>query len=440
MDRLSSFQLTKYVVFNILGTLSYSCYALADTYFIAKAFGITGMTALNFAVSLMYVINGTALMLAMGGAIKFAVTRGENDQTQGNAVFSSAMILCLIAGSISLLTGIFLAEPVAVMMGADDSTMYYTVIYIRTLLCFGVAFFLNNTVTAFVRNDGAPKLAMAGMVIGSFSNIVLDYVFIFHLGMGVFGGALASCIAPLISLAVQAIHFLRKKNSFTFQLCTASWHLCSSILAYGASSLITEGLPGIVLIFTNLCLLSLVGNIGVAAFGVLTNTALVATAVFTGIAQGIQPMASTAYSREDNITGWAVFCYAVQSALLLAIFICIIVFICANQIAAVFNSEHDPTMAALACRGLRLYFIGYIFAGFNIAVSAYLSAVAQPRQAFFIAIQRCGLIMIPAVLVMSVLIGVDGVWLSFPAAEALVAFYSVFCALQIYRSYISASR
>ena len=426
MDRKSFFTLTKYVSLNILGTISYSCYALADTYFIAKALGILGMTALNFAVALMYLINGVALMLAMGGAIRFAVVRAD-DRAQRDSVFSSAVFLCVLAGAVSLLAGVFLSGPIAVLMGADGETLPYTITYMRTLLCFGGAFFLNNTVTAFVRNDGAPYLAMAAMVTGSLSNILLDYVFIFPLQMGVFGGALASCLAPIISLCILSSHFWRRRSSFSFRFRCVRRRLFPTVLSYGAPSLVTEGMPGVVLTVTNRCLLSLAGNIGVASFGVLTNTALVATAIFTGIAQGIQPMASHAHSRRDQPRSRAVLRYAVCAALLLAAALYAAVVLRADQIVAVFNSEGNLSMAALAGRGLKLYFLGYLFAGFNIAVSAYLGAVLQPGRAFFIAIQRCSLVIIPSVLLMSTLLGTDGVWLSFPLAEVVVLFYSLYC-------------
>lgn len=125
--------------------------------------------------------------------------RSAGDKKEGNRVFTAAMTLGLLAGLFFLFAGLLFSGPVSRLLGADDDTFAMTNEYMRTLLIFAPAFILNNILTVFVRNDGAPKLAMTAMLTSSFSNILLDYVFMYPLQLGMFGAAFATGLAPLLS-------------------------------------------------------------------------------------------------------------------------------------------------------------------------------------------------------------------------------------------------
>ena len=133
---------------------------------------------------------------------------------------------------------------------------------------------------------------MAGMLIGSLANIILDYVFIFPLQWGMFGAAFATGLAPIISMCILTRHYIKKKNHFHFHKSKLSIKQITYICSLGISSFITEIASGIILIVFNLLILNISGNIGVAAYGIVANLALVATSIFTGIAQGTQPLLS----------------------------------------------------------------------------------------------------------------------------------------------------
>ena len=136
---------------------------------------------------------------------------------------------------------------------------------------------------------------MIGMLTGSFSNIILDYVFIFPLHMGIFGAVLATGLAPVISLFILSKHWITKQNQFHFVWTNPSFRLAETILSLGAPSFITEMASGIVMIVFNMIILRLQGNIGVAAYGVVANLSLVVISIYTGIAQGVQPILSRIY-------------------------------------------------------------------------------------------------------------------------------------------------
>lgn len=407
----------RYVSLNVLGMVGLSCYILADTFFISNALGSTGLAALNLAISIYSIIHATGLMLGIGGATRYTILKSQQKETEANLVFTQTVMAGIAAGCLFLAIGLALAEPLARLLGADQDTLPLTGIYLRTILCFSPAFILNNIFLAFVRNDNSPRLSMTAMLTGSFANIILDYLFIFPLSMGMFGAAFATCLAPVISLGILSLHAIKKRNTFRLVWGRLKLRRLAAILSLGLSSFVTEVSSGIVLIVFNLVILGLTGNTGLAAYGIVANVALVATAVFTGIAQGIQPLASVGCGTNDQKLLTLLRNYTLALSLTFAAVIYGIVLLCSGNITAVFNSEGIPELAAIASDGFRLYFSGFFFAGINITMAAFLSASDRPGAAFAVSITRGCAAILPLILILPRLWGMNGVWLSFPAAE-----------------------
>ena len=188
----------QYVSLNVLGALGLSGYILADTLFVAHRLGTDGLAALNLAISVFGLINGLGLMLGIGGATRYAICRTQGDGVRADRAFSRALACGGALGGLLALAGLLWAVPLARLLGAEGTILPMCSVYLRTVLLFAPCFLLNHILTAFVRNDGNPKLAMAAMLLGSLSNIVLDYVFLYPMDMGIFGAALATGIAPVV--------------------------------------------------------------------------------------------------------------------------------------------------------------------------------------------------------------------------------------------------
>ncbi|MBE7721739.1 MAG: MATE family efflux transporter [Lacrimispora celerecrescens] len=410
----------KYVSLNILGMIGLSCYILADTFFVSRALGAAGLAALNFSIGIYSLIHGTGLMIGMGGATRYSILKSQNKGNGINAVFAASLKLGTLMGVVFAVTGILGSGPLAVLLGADAATLPLTKAYLSTILCFAPFFILNNIMLAFVRNDNDPKLAMIAMLTGSLSNIILDYIFMFPLGMGMFGAAFATGLAPVISLGVLSAHFIGGKSGIRWMQGRIRRKAVSDILGLGMAAFITEVSSAIVLITFNLVILKLEGNLGVASYGIVANIALVGISVFTGIAQGIQPLVSKAYGSGNGIIIKKLLRYAVFTSLAIASAIYFLVFFSSDQMVGVFNSEQNAAIALLAREGLRIYFAGFFFAGINIIVCMYLSAAERGLHAFFVSVARGCVVLVPMVFLLSRIWGMTGVWLSFVVTEGLV--------------------
>ncbi len=415
----------RYVSLNILGMIGLSCYILADTFFVSKALGATGIAALNFSISIYSVIHGIGLMIGIGGAARYSILKSQNIDNQANEVYSTSIKIGIISGAILVIIGIFGSRTLALLLGADISTLPLTKTYLATILCFAPFFILNNLLIVFVRNDNNPNLSMIAMLTGSFSNIVLDYIFMFPLGMGMFGAAFATGLAPIISIGILSIHFIQGKNHFRFIKNKIKLSSVIDITSLGLSAFITEISSAVALITFNLIILRLAGNLGVASYGIVANIALVGISIFTGIAQGIQPLVSKGYGMNNYAVLKRVMRYALITSLGVALFIYLSVLSKADDIIGIFNSEHNFEIARIAKNGLIIYFIGFFFAGFNIIMTMYFSATENAKDAFIISMARGCIIIVPLVFLLSSILKMTGVWLAFVLTECVVTIITI---------------
>lgn len=415
----------RYVSLNILGMIGLSCYILADTFFVSKALGATGIAALNFSISIYCVIHGIGLMIGIGGAARYSILKSQNIDNQANEVYSTSIKIGIISGAILVIIGIFGSRPLALLLGADISTLPLTKTYLATILCFAPFFILNNLIIVFVRNDNNPNLSMIAMLTGSFSNIVLDYIFMFPLGMGMFGAAFATGLAPIISIGILSIHFIKGKNNFRFIKNKIRLSSVIDITSLGLSAFITEISSAVALITFNLIILRLAGNLGVASYGIVANIALVGISIFTGIAQGIQPLVSKGYGMNNYAVLKRVMRYALITSFSVALFIYLSVLSKADDIIGIFNSEHNFEIALIAKNGLIIYFIGFFFAGINIIMTMYFSATENAKDAFIISMARGCIIIVPLVLLLSSILKMTGVWLAFVLTECVVTIITI---------------
>lgn len=411
----------KYVAFSVLAMLAMSCYILADTFFVSQGLGTSGLAALNLAIPVYNFIHGTGLMLGMGGATRFSILRSQRAQREADRMFTVTLYLSAIFSLLFVLAGLFFSGSLSRWLGADASVFEMTDTYLQVLLLFSPAFILNDVLICFVRNDGNPQLAMAATITGSISNIILDYIFIFPCRMGIFGAVFATGLAPAIGILVMAPHWLKKEKGFHVTATGLNARIAAINLSLGFPSLLGQLSSGIVMIVFNFLILGLTGNTGVAAYGVVANISLVVVSIFTGIAQGVQPLISHAYGKKQVEIVRKHLNYSMISMAVFSALVYLILFLLASPVAAVFNSEHNPQLQRIAVDGLRLYFTSILFTGFNIVLCTWFTSVEKAVPAQIISLLRGLVLIIPAAFLMSSLWGMTGIWLALTVAEVLTA-------------------
>lgn len=413
-----------YVFPNILGMIGISAYILADTFFISVAEGANGLTALNLVLPVYSIIFAIGNMIAVGSATRFRIFKAQGND-EADHYFTNAILFCLLFSIPFLLVGLFFSKGLVMLLGADAVITSLAAPYSRIFMLFTPFFMWNYVANAFVRNDNAPKVAMTATLVSSLFNIVMDYVLMFPLHMGMRGAALATAISPIIGIIICAIHILSKKSAIRFVRTRPSLIRLFRSCQLGVAAMIGELAQGVTTLSFNFLILSITGNVGVAAYGVIANIAFVGNAIFNGLSQGSQPLFSYYYGKKRTGDVGRLLRLTIITGLVLAVLVILATNLFAGPLVAIFNSENNPAMANLAVAGMHLYFIGYLFAAVNIVACGYLGATEAATWSFVTSLSRGLIAILIFAFILSKLFAMTGIWLAFPAAEAVTLILSV---------------
>ena len=337
----------KYVFLNMLGMVGMSLYILADTYFISVAVGANGIAALNLVLPIYNLIFAIGAMIGVGSAIRYVVERRKKS-SDAEGYFFHALLWAALIGIIFILIGLFLPEKLIGLLGGDATIIAIGKNYTRIFMCFAPFFMWNYICNAFVRNDGNPSVAMSATLFSSLFNIVFDYILMFPLGLSMEGAALATAFSPIVGILICCTHFRSDKCSIRLKPIAPSVKKLLYSCQVGVSSFVGEISSGVITVVFNMIILSLAGNIGVAAYGVVANTSLVAVALFNGIAQGSQPLISEVYSKglHKNINGYLKM--ALITSLGVAVLLLTFIYPFAPVVTSIFNGENNAILASYA--------------------------------------------------------------------------------------------
>lgn len=410
----------KYVFLNIFAQIAFSCYTLMDTYFVSWKLKADGLSALNIAFPMFCIINGMGLMIGIGGGIKYSIFKSKDRDDDANTIFTNAVVLGISIACLFVISGGFFSDKLVRFLGADDSIFEMTNTYLRVMMLFAPAFFMNNILQCFVRNDRNPRLSMAAMVIGSISNVILDYVFIFPMDMGIFGAIFATGLAPIISMMVIFPYIIARNNGFHLNKNFFDFQSFGEIVSKGMFALLTEATSASVMFTFNMIILGISGNVGVAAFSIITVISLVVTAIYTGLSQGIQPLISHYYGKNDFEDVRKILKYSVVTQIMLSVLIYGVIYLNADILAAFYNKANDVLLQDYAVNGMKIYFVACFFIGFNIVVSTYFTSTERSTKSQVISFARGFVVIIPTALILSRVFLMTGVWAAYPVSECIV--------------------
>ena len=410
-------QFTKYVLQSVAGMVGISVYILADTFFISLHSGANGLAVLNLILPVFGLVYAIGAMIGIGSATRYRISKAKGEPV--DFYFTQSVLFSVLCSIPFIFIGIFLPEKLLQLLGGDATLTALGRDYLRIILIASPFFMTNYTFTAFTRNDHAPATAMFGSIAGSLFNIVFDYVFMFPMGLGMTGAALATAVCPAVTMSICCTHLFGKKNHVEFRFRRLSLRHLFSCCQLGISAFVGEISSAVTTIVFNMLILSIAGNIGVAAYGVIANISIVAMSIFNGLAQGAQPLISECYGKGDTAHVKKLLKWSLLTCLATEIIIVGAIFLATNPLISLFNSEQSAELARYADDGIRLYFLGYLVAGINIVLVAYFSAVDKPKPAITGSLLRGVVAIIFFAILLSALFGMTGIWLSFPCAEVL---------------------
>ncbi|WP_174733203.1 MATE family efflux transporter [Mesobacillus harenae] len=415
---------------SLLGMMLMSVNILIDGVFVGNGVGSEGLAGVNLAMPVFSLIFSVALWIGIGGGTLYSIHIGGDDLVKARSVFSLAVSSTLVLLFVIGVIGYFNVEVIANLLGANADTLPHTVKYLTILFLLGWLIAIQQLLSIFVRNDGSPTLSMVALGVTAIVNILLNYYMIFILELGVFGAALATVLASFVGLLVLFLHFFKMHTNlrqFSFQW---SWRKLGSIFSIGFPSFLAEAGFLVFIIGYNLTIVGLLGTEGVAAFSVVNYLHGFMFLSFFGIEAALQPMISYYHGAKEKGRIKESLKIGEKASFFLGGTLLIIGLIAAPLLVSLFGLESEE-VRNLATQGIRLFFIGYLFLGFNFVYMTYFQSIGDIRSSTIIIILRSFVFLLLLLLVLPKFIGIAGVWLALPLAEMLVATLIFFIAKQV---------
>lgn len=408
----------KYLIPSISATMVTSIYLLADSIMIGKGLGEIAIAALNLVLPLFNILFGTGALFGVGGGVLFSVAMGNHDPERAKRYFTLAVLLNGSFMLLYLLCGIFFLEPILYLLGASETTMPDAYAYARCIVLGVPCFTFSTFLQSFIRNDKAPRLAMVAVIAGGITNIVLDWIFIFPLGWGMAGAAIASVLGVSLTCLILCTHFFHRENNLTLLRQRLRRRYVAEIFQYGFSSFFMEISGGIVIFVLNLQALHYAGDLGVTVYSILTNSAYMIIALSNGIAQAAQPLVAINFGARQQERIQQIKHYGLRTATIEGGLFTLCGLLAPLLVVYIFINPTEPILQ-MAPLAVRLYFLAFISVALNMFYITYFQAILQPSKALLICALRGVGLGIPLAYVLPHIWGIAGLWLAIPVAETI---------------------
>lgn len=415
----------RYLVPSVFATMVTSIYVLADTIIVGKGIGTIAVAALNIVLPLYNIFFGLGLLFGVGGSVLMSILRGEGDEKGANAYFSTSLVAMCVVLALSMAFFTAFMEKIALVFGGTPETMPYIMDYMPYIVWGMGLFFFSSYLQTFIRNDGAPRLAMYAVVSGGVANIILDYVFVYNFNMGMAGAAIATVMGSGLTVVILLTHFFTKKNNLHFSLKGVRPSFIKNIILNGFASFLIEVASGVTIFVFNIQLLKYAGNTGVSVYSIISNTAIVVVCLCKGINQAAQPLLSTnygagLYERTDKIRSLAV---------KVSIIICAVPVILGLVVPDFFTYifiNPDSAILSMSASAIRIYFVGFMMLGINMVFICYFQAILKNGYSMIICLMRGLILVVAFAYIFPLFMDVTGIWLAVPAAETITMLFGIY--------------
>lgn len=378
---------------------------------------------MNIAVPFTLICAAMFMLASIGGVTITAIRLGRNDQEGANQAFMHSFTTTAVIAAILSAAGVFLTVPISRLLGADDAYLPMVKDYIFWYSLFIIPSGLSVNLQSFCRNDGSPALAGIATAVGTAFNIFADWLFVFLLKMGLMGAALATGISQTITLLIVLIHFLGRKGALRFKRFRMEGALYRKVFFRGLPEMIAQFCTPVTTLWLNRVLLEQIGAAGVNAFSVISYVASFTMSILFGSSEGLQPLFGQSYGAKDEDSLKYYFRSGLAISVIGSAVIVALTLVFDQPICAMFGT--DPQTLELVLQSMPQYTWGFIIAGINILISAYLYSTKRSKPAIVLNILRSLIVNTAVIVGLPALLGSGIVWYTFGIYEAVVMILAV---------------
>lgn len=416
--------LLHYLIPATLTNISFFLFTIIDGMFVGNGVGTNALGAVNIVYPFLWLNYGINVLVTIGGVTITAIRFGRDDIKGANEAFIHSLTLTLIVSTFMTLSGTLLTRPIALLLGASNTYIDLVREYLFWYSLFIIPSALSTNLQHFCRNDGDPQLVAVCTILSTGLNIILDYLFIFPFRLGIMGAALATGISHIFSLLIILTHYIFLKGRLRIKAIQYKPYLFKKIIVRGIPDMISQFSPPVTIFFMNYVLALNLGDLGINTYAIISNVASMALAVLYGVSEGLQPLIGRSYGAK-NIkdlkfyfnTGLIIaFVGSALTVLLIDLF--------SQQICELFGPNVETIKSTV--QNMPKYSWGFIFAGMNALISAYLYSTKRTEASILFNILRCLVLNSLCIVLLPLIFGIGVIWYSYGISEIFVLFLGYF--------------
>ena len=412
-----------------ISMLASALYQTVDGVFVGHFLGSTAFAAVNLAMPFVIINFSLADLIGVGAAVPISICLGKQEKEEANNIFTCA-VLMIVGTGVLIGALLFFAAPLLIhLMGAEGEFAELAVQYMQVYaLCSPVTtivFAMDNflRICGFIRGSMFLNILMSGL------SALLEFLFLFVFGWGVWAAALATCTGMIICAILALVPFVRKKALLRFRRPRFHGKMIRQIIACGSPTFLNNIAGRITSILMNTILVRLGGETAVSVYGVLMFTDGFIQPLLYGLCDSLQPAVGYNWGagKLSRVRSIEKCCFSASAVVSLAAFVLILFF--PEQIVSLFMADGGEAATTMAVGALRLFALTYITRWFSFATQSYMMAIEKPMEASMISVSTA--LIFPVILVAALWpLGLTGIWLSFAATAVLAAALSLIIILR----------
>ena len=424
-DHFSYSKLIRFTLPTIAMMIFTSIYGVVDGVFVSNCVGSDAFAAVNLIMPVIMILGSTGFMIGTGGSAIVSKTLGEKKLEKANEYFSMLIYLCIVSGVILSAIGIIFIKPIAGLLGATGDIANNCIIYGRTVFFMMTGLFLQNAFQGFLVVAEKPKLGLAVTLLAGFTNMFLDFLFVYVLRLGVFGAAVATGISQFVGAIIPVIYFASGKNNILhLKKCRFNKDIIIKTCINGSSEMVTNMSMSLVNMLYNMQLMKYIGTNGVVAYGIIMYVGFIFSGTYIGYSLGSAPVISYHYGAGNKKELKSLFKHSIILLVISSVIMTLLAEVLAKYLAGIFVS-YDKQLLELTTTAIRIYSVSYLISELNIFASSFFTALNNGFVSAAISFLRMFVFQIIMILLLPVIIGINGIWIAVTAAEALALVVSV---------------
>lgn len=405
----------------IVGTMVNATYNIVDRVFIGQGVGALAISGLAVTFPVMNLVAALGMLVGAGASSRISINLGKRDPERAEKILGNSFLLTIVLNLIFITLLMIFLEPILMAFGASEETYPYARDYLQIILPGNIFVTMTYSFNSMMRASGYPQKAMYTMLIGAALNIILDPIFIFVFGMGIAGVAWATVISMFIGMLFVMYHFTRKTTTLRLRKKNIRFEkdILIAIVSIGLSPFFMQVAASGVAVLMNTSLKNYGGDLAIGAYGILVSLIMLITMFVIGLNQGLQPIIGYNYGAEIYDRVKVAFYYGVKIATVVTTLGFVFGVFFPRVFARAFTS--DPQLLDLAENAMRISIVAFPLVGFQVVISGYFQSIGQAKKSIILSLSRQIIFLIPSIIILPRMFGLDGVWAATPVSDFLAS-------------------